>query len=91
MTAADQDTALAVLLAEDFPLVACDVEVPWLWGDPTDPTDYTLHGHVDPDGSITNMRLVPVDGGWVEPVPPAFEAVARCDLRDAAVELWGKR
>ena len=91
MSPAEVDTVIATVLAADFPMVACDVEVPWLWGDVQDPTSYVLHGHVEPNGVITDMRLVPDVGGWIEPVPEAFEAMARADLRDAAVELWGKR
>lgn len=91
MSPADVDTVIATVLAADFPCQPCDVEVPWLWGDVQDPTSYTLHGHVDEYGKVSNMRLVPDDGGWVEPVPAAFEAMARCDLRETAENLWRKR
>lgn len=91
MTASDVDAIIATVLAADFPCVPCDVQVPWLWGDVNDPTSYTLHGHVDTDGSITNMRLVADDDGSKVSIPPLFDSMARCDLRDAAVELWGRR
>lgn len=91
MTPQDVDAIIATVLAADFPARASDVEVPWLWGDVNDPASYTLKGHVDTDGSITDMHLISDEDGSRHSVPPLFESMARCDLREEAVAIWRTR